>query len=1715
MQTSLHSSYRRPSACRAFPRVFSAGVAGRALLRLCLAALAGVWGAGARADIIPPGCSGNGYGISLFVDKPVTRVGDTLSYTLLLSNQEFPACQAEMIAANIITPDGVTHPIEVRRRTLDPGQSDLYRDVVSYVVRQQDITNQVVKAAATSTAQINQSIQGIRSDNYRDVSTPVVNSCIDVTATCAGGVGETGTITFNGAVRNCGSIPLNNVTVVNSLTGGTVLGPISLAPGEQQAFSGSFVPPNPCAPATATLTAQGQDNIEPIRTLTDSVQVTCQNTLSPAVALSAECGVQPAAPGQPLAYSGVVRNTGNVTLTNLVIVANQPAANTSVQTIARLAPGEAANFTGSYPAPPACSSTVNLTVNGRSLCNVAVNANASITCPVQSNPAISITSACPTTPPAPGGRLDYSGTVRNTGDVALRNVRVFSQRDPDSPIFTVSSLAPGASANFTGRFTTPTGVCSVTDTLTVTAENTCGGPNVTNLVTRTCPLQTSPAIQVTTQCPGTQAVAGGSLTYSGTVRNTGNIALRNVTVVADQPVANTVIFTLESLEAGASANFNGTFPVAVDTCSVTYNLRASGRGLCSETDVTATDGSTCTITTTAGIEITSQCPAAPASAGGTLTYTGRVRNTGTVALTNIQVTSDRAPGNRVVFTIESLAPGAVADFTGSFTAPADACEVTDTLNVSARNRCTNASVSARTTRTCPLTVGGTVDLVVNCPSSPGVPGQNLTYSGTVRNSGTVTLNNIQVINDAAPDAPVHQVNSLSPGKSANFTAQVRVPTNVCTVAATFSVTATDRCGSGVVRDTAAVSCPVSTTPAIAVTHECPTETPTPGATATLTGTVRNTGNVTLTEVAVVSSGSTVLGPVTLEPGQLANFTASFVPPSDTCSVNASITASGRDLCSERTVTSTSTRTCTVRTSPGVDLTMNCPPAPVGGGAPLVYSGSVRNTGDVTLTEVVVNRAGNRVFGPVTLAPGVATNFTTQVSAPAGACSVTESWATSARDRCTTAQVTDTASTTCPLLTTPGVALTIACPAGALTPGGTAIYSGTVRNTGDVTLTDLVVANVAAPGTPVFQAATLAPGATASFTAEVAVGRDICSLTTGFIVSAGNLCSAMRVTEGASATCPVSTSPQLAVTHACPPAPGAPGAQATFAGSVRNAGNVTLEGVTVTSSLAGQPPVFGPVTLAPGQVAEFTGSYTIPTDTTTCTYRHTLNASGTDKCTRASVAATSSTDCPIAYTPSVIILSACPEQAVAPGQPLTYTASVQNTGNVALRNVRIVDSRSGDQTVFSTDSLPAGESRTFTGTFTVPNDCCSVTHTLTVTAEDICASIAVRDTSTATCPVLYQPALTLTRQCPPSPVEPGDTRSFSGSVGNTGNVTLVDVFVRAFVQGQSLTVIGPIALAPGQTVNFQGSYVVPTDFCGADEVVATGYDLCEGRTTTARVTTPCPVLTSPMIAVVKHCPTTPVPKNGTFAYSGTVFNIGNVTLTNVTVVNNLPAAGTPVFGPVTLAPGASMNFTGSYPIDAKCCWVVDTLTARGQDVCSGEAVQNTATAVCDVLYAPALQISKQCLGGNRFTGVVRNTGNIVLTNVIVSTGLGSEAVRLLGPFELAIGETADFGGTAATDVVVSATAEPVCGEDRVVVASTCAGPVTAEPDITDVHVEDGVLVLRWTAIPGRTYRVQYSAAVAPATWQDLPGDVTASSAIAFKTDALGSNLTRFYRVLLLP
>lgn len=57
---------------------------------------------------------------------------------------------------------------------------------------------------------------------------------------------------------------------------------------------------------------------------------------------------------------------------------------------------------------------------------------------------------------------------------------------------------------------------------------------------------------------------------------------------------------------------------------------------------------------------------------------------------------------------------------------------------------------------------------------------------------------------------------------------------------------------------------------------------------------------------------------------------------------------------------------------------------------------------------------------------------------------------------------------------------------------------------------------------------------------------------------------------------------------------------------------------------------------------------------------------------------------------------------------------------------------------------------------------------------------------------------------------------------------------------------------------------------------------------------------------------------------------------------------------------------------------------------------------------------------------------------------------------------------------------------------------------------------WQSVSGKTYRVQYKNSLADPGWNDLPGDVTASSATATKTDTTKAGQPqRYYRAQVLP
>jgi len=72
------------------------------------------------------------------------------------------------------------------------------------------------------------------------------------------------------------------------------------------------------------------------------------------------------------------------------------------------------------------------------------SASATSTCPVLTSSHITVTHLCPSAPVAPGSLLTYSGTVGNAGNVTLTNIVVVDDQNPGVPVFTLATLAVGA-----------------------------------------------------------------------------------------------------------------------------------------------------------------------------------------------------------------------------------------------------------------------------------------------------------------------------------------------------------------------------------------------------------------------------------------------------------------------------------------------------------------------------------------------------------------------------------------------------------------------------------------------------------------------------------------------------------------------------------------------------------------------------------------------------------------------------------------------------------------------------------------------------------------------------------------------------------------------------------------------------------------------------------------------------------------------------------------------------------------------------------------------------------------------------------------------------------------------------------------------------------------------------------------------------------------------
>ena len=586
---------------------------------------------------------------------------------------------------------------------------------------------------------------------------------------------------------------------------------------------------------------------------------------------------------------------------------------------------------------------------------------------------------------------------------------------------------------------------------------------------------------------------------------------------------------------------------------------------------------------------------------------------------------------------------------------------------------------------------------------------------------------------------------------------------------------------------------------------------------------------------------------------------------------------------------------------------------------------------------------------------------------------------------------------------------------------------------------------------------------------------------------------------------------------------------TYTFTATNTGDVTLSGVTIADPKPGLsavtyvwPAAVG--VLAPGQVVTAMATYTV---TQADIDRTAIDNEATARGTAPNGDPVDDTDTHVLTStavPSIDVAKSTASVVTRAGDMVTYTFVATNDGPLTLTGVSLDDPLPGLSAITYTwpgavGVLAPGESVTATATYLARQadvDAGRITNTVTAVGRTT-AGVSVDDEATAVIDIVATPAIDLDKTgayADGTTGQVGDRLNYTFTVTNSGNVTLTGVEITDPLPGLSgLTYVWPGAvgvLTPGQVATATADYVVTQadidSLAGVtNRATATG-DAPDGTPVDAEdeVTMPTPATSGIQISKTGVLDAT-VPRPGDLIrYSFAVTNLGDVTLTDVTVEDLLPGLSGLTYtwpGPDgELGSRAVLRVTATYPVtqaDIDRGSVANTATTSGLPPAGGAQVsdEDSVTVVLPGVSALTLektgQVAEWIVGGEvSYAFVVVNTGNLTETGVTISDSLpGLSDIVYVWPADagvLAPGEratatatypltTADVdarsrantatvtsvrGATATDDVIL--TAPPLAGPPGASLAYTGA-VVSGVGGVAGLLLSAGLLLL---ALPRR-------------------------------------------------
>jgi uncharacterized repeat protein (TIGR01451 family) len=1199
---------------------------------------------------------------------------------------------------------------------------------------------------------------------------------------------------------------------------------------------------------------------------------------------------------------------------------------------------------------------------------------------------------------------------------------------------------------------------------------------------------------------GGTCMPAGLITYTTTTTNTGEVPATNVEVTDLLPAGTTLVSATPS--SGTYVPATGVWTVGTvasgqsQTLTIVARLPYAGATITNTAQVTKADqtdldstpnnmvgttpheddeaATSCTVPTPSPILTLNKDvnPELVSNAGDTVTYSFDLTNDGNVTLTNVSVADTAFSGTGTppliscpAADVASMAPGATATCTATYIvtqADADAGHVDNTAVASGAPPSGPRISSVPDSAIVTIPFGPVLTLEKSV--APGVTlnnaGDTVIYHFDVTNDGNVTIKNMSVADTIFTGTGTRPIitcdagaASMAPGDTVHCTAPyviTQADVDAGIVDNTAVATGSSPHGTNDVTsppDSARVLQPG--VPNLTLAKDVDPElVHTAGETATFTFVVTNDGNVTVTNVSVVedqftgSDGpldiSCDSGLASMAPGDSVKCRATYVVTQT--DVNRGTVLNTAEAVGSSPVGLNDVRSIpdsaqiTIPSTPILTLAKDVNPELVhSAGESVSYSFAVENDGNVTVTNMSISdffftgSTGTPIVscdtGAASMAPGDsvtcrATYVVTQTDVDRGRIDNTAvAIGSSPHGTDDVMSQPDGALVTIP--SSPQLTLMKSVdPEIATDAGDTVTYTFAITNSGNVTVSNVGVTELAFSGTgrplPMITcepaAASVLPGDTVNCRASYAVTQaDVDAGTvdnTAVATGSSPTGTGDVMSEDSSAKVTIPAGPVLTLEKSVDPlVVHNAGDTVTYSFVVTNNGNVTLTDVSVEDrdfSGLGTPPDLscdaGLASMAPGASVRCTATYVmIQDDIDAGRVDNTAIAIGSSPGKSDDVESPESKAFVLVTpTPQLTLQkSVSPDVVSAAGQTVTYTYVVTDTGNVTLHNIdlnEVAFSGTGTRPVVTCPS-PVGGLR--------PQVSISCTATYVVTQADIDTgeidnvAQAVADTpddqdvvslkDEATVTVQSGPALQLTKTASPTSVtKAGQSVTYSFVVSNIGNDTLTGITVAdtAFSgSGTAPTISCPSAassLAPGESVTCTAQYVVTQTDVDRGRVdntaVASGTVPGGGTVSSPPSSASVAAPPAPALLLVKSVsPTTVVGAGATVQYRFVLTNQGNVTLVNVTVSESVFTGSGPT--PVvtcpaeasSLAPGASVTCTAPYGItqaDVDRGRVDNTATA-GSSTAVGDVRVLAAESHAQLAVSPASPASVESLS---FTGL---------------------------------------------------------------------------------------------------------------------------------------------------